>query len=131
VLLDTNIPLLLSKNTFHLSSEIERLIPQKHSIIFLSASMKELDYLSERNNKLSREISFARALVEKFELIVYDPENIKFVDDKIVQFAIENKQNCVVVTNDNELKKKLIKNEIPIIFIRKKKYLELIGKIPY
>lgn len=130
MLLDTNIPLLLSKNIFLLSSEIERLIPQKHSIIFLSASMKELDYLGRRNYKLSREVSFARALIEKYEIIEFDPENIKFVDDKIVQFAIENKQKCVVVTNDNELKKKLNKKEIPVIFIRKKRYLELIGKVP-
>lgn len=93
--------------------------------------MKELDYLSKRNYKLSREVSFARKLIEKFVIIDYDPENIKFVDDKIVQFAIDNKHNCVVVTNDNELKKKLNKNEIPVIFIRKKKYLELIGKVPY
>lgn len=127
VILDTNIPILLAKKNFHLESEIERLIPQNHSLIFLSTSIKELEYLEKK--KKSRDIALARVIVEKFEIVDFDPENIKFADDKILLYAINQKPESVLVTNDKELKKKAQDNGVPVIFIRSKNHLELIGSI--
>ena len=129
VILDTNIPLLLAKKNFHLETEIERLIPQNHSLIFLTASIKELEFLEKKKKKKSREIALAKLIAEKFQIIEFNPENIKFADDKILQFAKNNKPDSVLVTNDKELKKKAQDSGVPVIFIRSKSHLELIGTI--
>ncbi len=114
---------------FNLQSELERLVPQKHTIIFLSCCIDELNRLSKRTPKLARQTAFALKFLERFQIIEYSPKNIRFVDDRIIQYAIENKPFCIVVTNDRELRYKLRKNEIPVIFIRTKSHLELFGSI--
>lgn len=48
------------------------------------------------------------------------------VDDKVVANAREI--NAVVVTNDRELKKKLMALQIPVVVLRSRCKLELIGK---
>ncbi len=127
IVLDTNILLLASEGKFNLTIEIERLVPQKHEIVFLSTCLKELDYLIEKP-KMVRKVQFARKLLETIRVIDYESnENLTF-DDKILQFAID-KGHCVVATNDIELKNRLIVHKIPVLFIRSKKHLELIGTI--
>lgn len=131
MVLDTNIPILLAKGLFHLDSEIVRILPQKHKIVFLSACMKELDYLAQRNPKLVREVSFAKQLITKYEILDYDPTEIRTTDSKIVEFALENKNNSIIVTNDNGLRKRLRKNNLPVIFIKTHGHLELVGNITF
>ena len=57
VVLDTNILLLASDGKFNVTSEIERIVPQKHEVVYLSACMKELEYIAEKP-KLYRKILF-------------------------------------------------------------------------
>lgn len=129
IVLDTNIPILIMTSSFSLESEIERLVPQHHSIVFLSVCVTELDLISKKSSKLAKQVAFAKKFVERYQIIEYDPQNIRYVDDKIVHYARENQPNCVVVTNDKELRKKLRELKIPVIFIRAKGHLELRGSI--
>ena len=129
IVLDTNILLLASEGKFNVTSEIERLVPQKHEIVFLSACLKELEFLAEKP-KMSRKILFARKLLEPLQIVEFDITDDITIDDKILQYAIENKSQCVIVTNDNELKKRLLEHNIAVIFIRSKSHLELVGKLP-
>jgi len=46
-------------------------------------------------------------------------------DDAILEYALKN--NCILATNDKELKKKAIKKGLPIIYLRKKRILEIGG----
>lgn len=128
-MLDTNILILTSEGKFNLSSEIERLIPQKHELIYLSACLKELEYLAEKP-KMARKIRFAKKLLETLRVVEYNSIDDLTIDDKIVQYAIENKSHCVIATNDNELKNNLLEQNIPVIFIRSRNHLELIGTLP-
>lgn len=128
IVLDTNILLLASDGKFNLTREIERIVPQKHEVIFLSACLKELEFLAEKP-KMSRKILFARKLLESLQIVEFDLTDDITIDDKIVQYAIENKSQCVIVTNDNELKKRLLEHSIAVIFIRSKSYLELVGTL--
>lgn len=47
------------------------------------------------------------------------------VDDRIVEFAKNN--NCLVLTQDRLLKKKLLNSSLRVIIMRQKKYFEIIG----
>jgi len=129
IVLDTNILLLASEGKFNVTSEIERLVPQKHEIIFLSACLKELEFLAEKP-KMSRKILFAKKLLESLQIVEFDLTDDITIDDKILHYAIENKSQCVIVTNDNELKKRLLEHSIAVIFIRSKSHLELVGILP-
>ena len=122
IVLDTNILLLASEGKFNITSEIERLVPQKHEIVFLSACLKELEFLAEKP-KMSRKILFAKKLLESLQIVEFDLTDDITIDDKIIQYAIENKSQCVIVTNDNELKKRLLEHNIAVIFIRSKSHL--------
>ncbi|NHJ33679.1 MAG: ribonuclease VapC [Asgard group archaeon] len=129
IVLDTNILLLASEGKINITSEIERIIMQKHEVVFLSACLKELEYLAERP-KMSRKIRFARKMLETLQIIDFDVSDDITIDDKIVQYAIENKSQCVVVTNDLELKNRLLEQSIAVIFIRSKTHFELVGTLP-
>ena len=129
VVLDTNIIIFASEGNFNLSFEIERLIPQKHEIIFLSACMNEFDYLINKQPKMKRHKKFASKLLETIQLVDYNPIDIKTVDEKIIHYAKLNAPNCIVVTNDNHLKKLLREENIPVIFVKTYNHLELLGNL--
>ena len=129
IVLDTNIPILIMESKFNLQSELERLVPQKHTIVFLSCCIDELNLIAKKTPKLAKQTTFALKYLERFQTIDYNPQNIRYVDDKVIQYAIENRPLCVVVTNDRELRHKLRNNEIPVIFIRTRSHLELLGTI--
>ena len=116
-------------SNFNLESEIVRLVPQKHTIVFLSCCIDELNLIAKKTPKLAKQSSFALKFVSRFQIIDFNPKNIRHVDDKIVQYAIESNPYCIVATNDRELRHKLRKNEIPVIFIRTRSHLELFGTI--
>ncbi|MHA1221005.1 MAG: type II toxin-antitoxin system VapC family toxin [Candidatus Heimdallarchaeota archaeon] len=127
VLLDTNILIFIAEGKFNLHSEIERLIPQKHEIIILTACMEELKVLATQKPKMARILNFVEKLLEKIKLVEYNPRNIRLTDDRIVRYSRDHSDNCIVVTNDIGLKRKLLKHNLPIIFVRGKYHLELIG----
>ena len=129
VVLDTNILLLASEGKFNVTREIERIVPQKHEVVYLSACLKELEFLAEKP-KMVRKILFAKKLLESLKIIEFDIADDMPIDDKIVQYAIKNKSQCVIVTNDNELKMRLLEQSIAVIFIRSKSHLELVGTLP-
>jgi len=90
IVLDTNIPILIMESKFNLQSELERLVPQKHTIVFLSCCIDELNLIAKKTPKLAKQTAFALKYLERFQIIEYNPKNIRFVDDRIIQYAIEN-----------------------------------------
>ncbi len=128
VIIDSNILLLAAEGCFNLHSEIERLVPQKHRLIFLSSCQDELELVAKKSAKLASRVKLAKEIGSKLEIINYENESQRFVDDKILDYAISN-QPCVVATNDNKLKKKVRKQLIPVIFVKTKSHLELLGTI--
>ncbi|NHK29872.1 MAG: hypothetical protein FK730_00880 [Asgard group archaeon] len=129
IVLDTNIIIFASEGKFNLNTEIDRLIPQKHDIIILSSCMNEFEYLINKQPKMNKHKKFATKLLETIQLIEYDPIEIKTTDEKIIQYAKLHAPNCVIVTNDNHLKKLLREENIPVIFVKTYGHLELLGNI--
>jgi hypothetical protein len=129
VLLDTNIPLLLYDGGFNLQSELKRLLPQDHQLVFLSASERELQYIASRGRKLARKVSFAKKFLETITVVEYDPPEIETVDEIIINYAVDEKNTCIIVTNDKDLRRRSRKKKIPVIFIRTRRHLVLDGSL--
>lgn len=97
--------------------------------MILSATVEELWKLLENEKpKIQQQASLALKMVEGCEVRKADRLPNENVDDLIVRYAKENK--CIVSTNDRELRKKLRRNHIAVIYLRQKAFLALDGDIP-
>ncbi|MBN1329714.1 MAG: PIN domain-containing protein [Candidatus Heimdallarchaeota archaeon] len=127
VVLDTNILIFISDGKFNIQSEIERIFPQKHEIVILTACLKEMDYLIKKKPQMSRHKKFIEKFLPTIKLIDFDPENITETDKKIVAYAEKYTDSVIVATNDVELKNLLRNQNLPVIFVRTFNHLELVG----
>jgi rRNA-processing protein FCF1 len=119
VLLDTNAILMLFEFSINLEDELRRLIGV-YKILIPDVVFNELQFLSEKGKGIKkRHANASLQLIKKYELIKIDSK--KNTDDAIVSLTTNN--NFVVVTNDKELRKRLKKNSVPVIFLRAKKKL--------
>lgn len=110
-------------------SELDRIIQRKYVPVILSATVEELWKLLENEKpKIQQQASLALKMVEGCEVRKADRLPNENVDDLIVRYAKENK--CIVSTNDRELRKKLRRNHIAVIYLRQKAFLALDGDIP-
>jgi len=115
VLLDTNFLTIPSKFHIDIFSEIEDIVlkPEFTTIEQVIDELKKI-----RGKKAGK---LALELVKKFKVkIVYEEGK---TDDALIKYALEKK--AVIATNDKELRKKCIGKKIPVIFMRKKKILEM------
>jgi len=120
VILDSNAVMMLFEFQINLEDELIKLIG-KNKIIIPKTIINELDFLS-KNGKGKKKINAKASLelIKKYEIVDID---IKNADDSIYQLA---KQTCsYVLTNDKELRQRLKKISIPVIFLRAKKKLQV------
>jgi hypothetical protein len=117
VLLDTNF--LTIPQQFHLDVEkqIKKLVPNAR-LVTLESVTKELEALP--NGQVGME------MIEK-GIVEIEEGTRKDTDEEIIEYAV--KKNAVVCTNDKELKNRLTRLKVPIIYLRKKTRLELKGVI--
>lgn len=121
VILDTNflmIPHIYKIDIFH---EIERLVIGRYEILVPSGVLEELKKLknSKGEDKISAQV--ALQLVEKKCIKTIQSQNL--VDEFILDFAVENKPDAIICTNDMELRKRLKELDIPVISMRGKNRL--------
>ena len=86
----------------------------------------ELRGLGNGNGKDAAASRFGLQLLEKCVVLSLAEKISGSVDDKIVHTAQEH--GCYVVTNDRELKQRLLNLGIPVIIVRGKRKLEVIRK---
>jgi len=122
VLLDTNFLMIPYVYKIDIFQEIERLIPESHEIFIPSNVLEELQELSNSKGKEKIAARVAIQLVEKKS--VKKIQSQSGVDEFMINFAVENKPNVVVCTNDRELKKRLKEVHIPVIVMRGRNRLE-------
>ena len=91
----------------------------------LFGGLTELRGLTNGFGKNAAAARFGLTVAARCKLLEPWDEDIP-VDDKVVANAREI--NAVVVTNDRELKKKLIDQQIAVVVLRSRCRLELIGK---
>lgn len=128
VILDTNFLLLPFELNVDIITELERILEINYEIIIFSEILTELENLSDKSSgNLARNIKSAINFSKKIKKIDYFPLKNEKVDDLIIRYAENNP--CIVATNDKNLKKRLRSKNVPIIFLRKKKYLKLEGTL--
>ena len=82
--------------------------------------MKELEEISERNEKMKRQIMLIKEIMEKNNATIVE------VEAKNADSALEKlSQTAIVATNDKELRKRIKNLNNKIIFLRKQKYIDL------
>ena len=126
LILDTNFFFIPFELNIDIFSEFNRIIDKKYEAIILNCVYLELLKL-KKSGKVKKNIDAAIQFTEKCKKIPFYKQENEEVDDSIIRYAKNNPS--IVATNDKLLRKKLKKQNIPIIFVRKKKYLKLEGMV--
>lgn len=128
VILDSNflfVPLQFGVDVFE---ELRRLLESSVRCLMLSTVLEELRLLKQNAKpSFKKKIDFALSLAEGCEKVEVDAECGETVDDSIIRMA--RLLRCPVATNDAELRRRLRAEMIPVIYLRKRAYLEMNGAI--
>jgi len=128
VILDSNFFFIPSQFQLDIFEELANLLTQRFDPILLSPTRKELQEIVEKGSpKMRQQASLALKLAEKCRLVHVEKGSRETHDDVIVRVAAE--WRCPVATNDRELRKRLRNTGVPVIFLRKKRCLELEGEV--
>ncbi|MCD6458321.1 MAG: hypothetical protein J7K82_05665 [Thermoproteales archaeon] len=127
VILDTDFLMHSIDNKLNFIEEIRNLIEGPIRICVVKSTLKELQKISRNKSwKYSRTARLVLDLLkaEKIEVLDDDFINEKSTDKKIAILA--KKMSGIVATDDKEFRRKLLKEDIGVIFIRQKKKLILV-----
>jgi rRNA-processing protein FCF1 len=117
VLLDSNAIMMLFEFSIDLEEELTRLFG-KFKIIIPKSVLDELNFLSEHGNGRKKFIAKpALKLIEKYEFIDIGGKGDKAIID------LAKKLNCIVLTNDKNLRYKMKKLSLHTVFLRGKSKL--------
>ncbi|MCX6671686.1 MAG: hypothetical protein NTX92_07185 [Euryarchaeota archaeon] len=120
VILDSSAILSFFEFFIDWEKELSRLL-DGYCIVVPTEVIKELEVLSKQTaSERKRKAAASLKLAERYQTIETIAGN---ADDAIIEAA--KKTHGVVVTNDTELRKRLKRESIPVIFLRGKKKLSL------
>ena len=125
VLIDTNGFLNSGRFCLDIFDEVTTLLGTC-SFVIIPEIEDELRGLGSGNGKDAAASRFGLQLLERCTVLQQAEGLPGSVDDKIVLAAQEHR--CSVVTNDRELKKRLLNLDIPVIVVRGRKKLEIIRR---
>ena len=117
LIMDTNFAVIPFQFKVDVYAELSRMIDEPYEICFLNFCIEEIKKLEFGDAALK--------LMEQKGVKFIDAERNGSVDDSIIDFA--KKEGCIIATQDKELKKKALKENISVIFLRQKKYLKMSG----
>lgn len=128
VILDANFFFVPTQFNLDIFEELAKLLNQRFEPILLSSTNKELQGLAESSSlKEQKQAQLALILAEKCRVVYMEKVSEETYDDVIVRVAEAWKSP--VATNDRELRKRLRKIGVPVIFLRQKHRLALEGAV--
>ena len=127
IILDTNFFFIPFKFKVDIFEELFNLLNQRFKPILLSSTQQELHGIIESSPKLKKQGNLAFEFAKKCHLVNVERKPTETFDDIILRVASETK--IPVATNDKELRKRLRKNGIPVIFLRQKCLLDIDGSV--
>jgi rRNA-processing protein FCF1 len=128
IILDANFLFIPIQFNLDIFEELTKLLNQHFKPIVLSSTIKELQGLTESPSlKIQKQAINALNLVSKCWIVPIKKRVNETFDDVIVRISTEWK--CPVATNDQNLRKKLRQQMVPVIYMRQKKLLELDGSV--
>ena len=124
VILDTNFLLIPGEFKIDIFTEIRCLVDFRYKFFIIDKTIDELNKIIEDKNTKVKDREYAKIGLELIKLnkIGKIKSDKKYVDDAIVEKA---DKDSVVATSDKELKKRLKKRGVKIIFLKKKQVLAL------
>ena len=128
VVLDANFFFISSQFNVDVFEELANLVNRRFKPVLLSSTQRELQGLAESSSpKQRKQAQLALRLAEKCRVVAVEKGLTETYDDVIVRVATEWKSP--VATNDRELRKRLRKVGVPVIFLRQKHRLEMEGAV--
>ena len=128
VILDTNFFFVPSQFNLDIFEELAELLNQRFEPILLSSTHKELQGLTNSSSpKEQKQAQLALTVAEKCHSVPVEKTLDETYDDVIVRVAAAWK--TPVATNDRELRKRLRKVGVSVIFLRQKHRLALDGAV--
>jgi hypothetical protein len=128
ILLDSNFLFIPVEEGVDIFAELERLLGLPRCMI-PTPVLEELRRLRERAKPAeARRIDLALRLAERCEPLEVELMEGEEVDDLLLRIGKE--LGCLVATNDSELKRRLRREGVPVIYLRQRAYLELEGGRP-
>jgi hypothetical protein len=128
VILDANFFFVPSQFNIDIFEELAKVLNQRFEPIILSSTRKELQGLTKSSSpKEGKQAQLALMLAEKCRSVSIEKASDETYDDVIVRVAAAWK--APVVTNDREMRKRLRKIGVPVIFLRQKHRLVLDGAV--
>lgn len=125
--MDANFFFLPSQFKLDIFEELADLLAQRFEPILLSTTQEEIEGLSKSIPKIRKQALLANRFAKKCKFMVVEKHLMESYDEVIVRVA--SKWKCPVATNDRELRKRLRKKKIPVIFLRQKSRLEIDGAV--
>jgi len=126
VILDSNFLFVPSQFHVDIFEELTRLLNRRVDPILLSPTEQELLRLAEQGSpKTRRQASLALELAERCRTVHVDRRSGETHDDVIVRVAKE--WGCPVATNDRVLRKRLRRENVPVVFLRQRSHLQVEG----
>lgn len=124
IILDTNFLLIPGQFKIDIFTEIRCLVDFQYRFFIIDKTIDELNKIIEDKNTKVKDREYAKIGLELIKLnkIGKIKSDKKYVDDAIVEKA---DKDSVVATSDKELKKRLKKKGVKIIFLKKKQVLAL------
>lgn len=126
VIVDSNFLMNSVQFNIDVFEEMEKTLNQRIDAVIPSPVYDELKQVSiGRKVKQARQAKQALKMAKKAKIVQVDVEPCESVDDLIVRLAID--WNCLVATNDSELRKKLKKKKASVMYLRQKSHLMVDG----
>jgi rRNA-processing protein FCF1 len=125
ILIDTSFLLACIQKGENLFYKLEEILKIPIEPIILENVLKELEKISMKKGKKSKEAKLALEIANKYKKISYN-ENIS-TDEALLEIAFKNKYP--VLTCDMKLKKKLRERKLPVIFLKKDGKIDIEGII--
>jgi len=107
-------------------SELEQTIPS-YKLIVPSIIIRELEKIRNRSkgkNRVAASVALKIASTKPVKIVDFKLTNNEQVDDALLRIS------KVLCTNDRELRIRARLKNIPVIYLRQKKYLAIDGHVP-
>ncbi len=128
IILDSNFLFIPIQFKIDIFENITSLLNQRFEPILLSTTYQELQGMIQKGpSTLRKQATMALKLAEKCHVVDVEKSREETNDDVILRVATLWKSP--VATNDRELRKRLRDRYIPVIFLRGKRRLDLVGAL--
>ncbi|MBN1644871.1 nucleotide-binding protein [Candidatus Woesearchaeota archaeon] len=125
IILDTDFLMHCAANKVDYIEELRRICDFKYQTYIIDKTLDELDNIIEKKKgKHKFNAKLAKLILNKKKISQIKTKKHKIVDKLILE---NTKKNTIVATMDANLKRVLKRKGIPVIVLRQRKYLSIIG----